>query len=154
MCHFPTQNGPLAIANFFLIKTITITFIYLLALFIFSLSHFWPYFSQACSFCRMLMNQKNFHFTKIPDKTNDVIFLESPKPCFWATFDHFCPMGIFSKKSGSVTHNYIWAPNTMLSFRQTDGRMDGWTDGQTDRPYFIGPIWPRPGVQKDVQNFL
>ena len=25
------------------------------------------------------MNLKNFHLTQIPDKTNDIIFLESPK---------------------------------------------------------------------------
>ena len=49
-------------------------------------------------------------------------------------------MGIFSKKSGSVTHNYIWVPNTMLSEktnepnlrkltdRLKDRRKDGWTD--------------------------
>ena len=36
-------------------------------------------FSQACSFRRMLMNHNNFHFTQIPDKTNDMIFLKSPK---------------------------------------------------------------------------
>ena len=49
----------------------------------------------------------------------------------------FCPMGIFSKKSGSVTHNYLWARNTMLKFQKktnepiprklTDGRKDGQT---------------------------
>ena len=27
-------------------------------------------------------------------------------------------MGIFTKKSGSVTHNHIWAPNTMLSSKK------------------------------------
>ena len=41
-------------------------------------SHFWITweldFSQACSFRRMLMNHKNFRFTQIPDKTNDMIF--------------------------------------------------------------------------------
>ena len=65
---------------------------------------------------------------------------------FWAFFGLFCPMGIFSKKSGSVTHNYIWAPNTMLSFRKTiepilrklmdrlkDGWKDGWKDGRKGR---------------------
>ena len=42
-----------------------------------------PDFFQACSFHRMLMNHKNFRFTQIPDKTNDMIFLKSPqKPCF------------------------------------------------------------------------
>ena len=58
---------------------------------------------------------------------------------FWAILGNFCPMRIFSKKSGSVTPNYyIWAPNITLSFReklmsqsrenlQTDGRVDGQT---------------------------
>ena len=68
-----------------------------------------PDFSQACSFCIMLMNHKNFHFTQIPDKTNDVIFLKSPNTMFRAIFD---------QKSDSVTHNFIWAPSTMLSFRK------------------------------------
>ena len=46
----------------------------------------------------MLKNHKNFRFTQIPDKTNDVIFLKSPKTLFGAIFDifgHFCPMGFF-----------------------------------------------------------
>ena len=72
-------------------------------------SHFWITweldFSQACSFRRMLMNHKNFYFTQISDKTNDTIFLKSPKTMYWAILGHFCKMGIFSKKSGSVTHN-------------------------------------------------
>ena len=51
-----------------------------------------PDFSQAWSFCKMLMNHKNFHFTQIPDKTNDVI-------------RSFLPDGDFPQKSGSVTHN-------------------------------------------------
>ena len=62
----------------------------------------------------MLTNHKNFHFTQIPDKTNDAIFLKSPKPCFWAIFDHlwsFLPAGDFFQKNLAVTHNYIWAPN-------------------------------------------
>ena len=63
-------------------------------------------FSQACSFHRMLMNHKNFHVTKIPDKTNDVIFLKSPKGMF---LGHFWPfVFIFAK------YNHIWAPNTIL----------------------------------------
>ena len=116
-------------------------------------------FSQACSFCRMLMNHKNFHFTQIPDKTNDVILLKYPKTMF---LGHFWPilvifaLGIFSKKFGSVTHHYIWAPNTMKNFfsektseliprkltdRWKDGRKDKWT------PYFIAPFQPRLGVK-------
>ena len=45
-----------------------------------------PDFSQAWGFCRLLMNHKNFHFTQIPDKTNDIIFIKSPKTLFWSHF--------------------------------------------------------------------
>ena len=46
-------------------------------------------FPQACSFRRMLMNHNNFHFTQIPDKTNDMIFLKSPKIMFLSHFSSF-----------------------------------------------------------------
>ena len=49
----------------------------------------------------MLKNQKNFHFKQIPDKTNDMVFLKSPKTMFWAIFDHswsFLPNGDFFQK--------------------------------------------------------
>ena len=60
---------------------------------------------------------------------------------FWSFF----PNGNFFQK---ITHNYIWAPNTMLSFRKklisqsrenlrTDGRTEEREDRWTDRPYFI-----------------
>ena len=52
------------------------------------------------------MNHKNFHFTQIPDKTNDVIFFKSPKTMF---LDHFCPMGIFSKNI-RLSHTTIYGP--------------------------------------------
>ena len=122
-----------------------------------------PDFTQACGFCRILMNHKNFHLPQIPDKINDVIFLKSPKTMF---LGHFWPFLVifaqwrFLPKTVSVTHNYIWAPNTMQSFRknwranfektygQKDRRAEGWTDRQKNRPYFIGPFWPRPGAQQ------
>ena len=66
-------------------------------------------FSQARSFRRMLKNHKNFDFTQIADKT-DVIFLKSPKTMF-ARWEFF-------SKNQTVTHNYIWVPNIMLSFRK------------------------------------
>ena len=95
-----------------------------------------PDFSHACSFCRMLMNHKNFHFTQIPDKTNDMIFLKSPKTLLLDHFWPFLPNGdFFPKKSSSVTHNYIWAPNTMLSFRKklmSKSRENVRTEGRTD----------------------
>ena len=43
-------------------------------------------FSQGCSFRRMLMNHKNFRFTQMPDKSNDMIFLKSPKTLFLGHF--------------------------------------------------------------------
>ena len=55
-------------------------------------------FSQACSFLRMLMNHKNFCFTQIPDKTNDIIFLRSLKTMFLGHFWPFLPDGNFFQK--------------------------------------------------------
>ena len=71
----------------------------------------------------MLMIHKNIRFTQIPDKTNDAIFLKNPKTLLLGYFWPFLVilpdgLGIFSKESSSVTHNYIWAPNIMLSFRK------------------------------------
>ena len=74
------------------------------------------HFSQACSFCR-LMNHKNFHFTQIPDKTNDMIFLKSPKTMF---LGHFWPFSVifarwgFFPKIPALSH----ITNTMLDFRK------------------------------------
>ena len=72
-----------------------------------------PDFSQACSFCRMLMSHKNFHFTQIPDKTNDIIFFKKLKnPVFghcWPFLVIFSWWGFFPKNL-TVTHNYMWAP--------------------------------------------
>ena len=40
----------------------------------------------------------NFHFTQIPDKTNDIIFLKSPKTMFWGHFWPFLPDRDFFQK--------------------------------------------------------
>ena len=67
-----------------------------------------PDFSQAYSFRKMLMNHKNFHFTQILDKTNDVIFLKNTKTIFlghfWAFLVIFARWGFFPKHP-AVTHN-------------------------------------------------
>ena len=59
----------------------------------------------------MLMNHKSFHFTQIPDKTNDAIFLKSRKTLILDHFfDHFWPFlsdGFFPKKSGCHTQLYM-----------------------------------------------
>ena len=94
----------------------------------------------------MLMNHKSFHFTQIPDKTNDAIFLKSRKTLildhFLTIFGHFCLMDFFPKNP-AVTHNYIWAPKhnakfpkkLMSQFQEnlrTDGRIDRRTYGRMD----------------------
>ena len=92
-------------------------------------------FSQAYSFPRMLMNHKNFHFTQTPDKTNDVILLKSPKTIFLGNFWPFLSYGDFFRKNLAVTHNYIWVPNIMLSFKKiiSQSQENLWTDGRADR---------------------
>ena len=62
----------------------------------------------------MLMNLKNFHLTQIPDKTNDMIFLRSPKTLFWVIFDHFWPIGMFSKKSKKILGGPINTSDAMV----------------------------------------
>ena len=63
-----------------------------------------PDFSQACSFCRILKDNKNFRFTPTPDKTNNLFFLKSPKTSFFGSFWPFLT-SFFSKQSVSVTYN-------------------------------------------------
>ena len=55
-------------------------------------------FSQEYSFSRVLMNHNNFYFTQIPDKTNDKIFLKSPKTMFLGYFSSFLPNEDFFQK--------------------------------------------------------
>ena len=74
----------------------------------------------------MLMNHKKINFTQIPDKTNDMIYLKSPKNLFWAISDHFSPMG---KKSRSVTCKKLMSQSK--ESLQIDGRMERKMDGQT-----------------------
>ena len=69
-------------------------------------------FSQACSFLRMLMNHKNFDFTQIPGKTNDIIFLKSPKTMFLGHFWAFLPDRNFSQKI-QLSHTTIYGPLTL-----------------------------------------
>ena len=97
-----------------------------------------PDFSQACSFCRMLMNHKNFHFTKLPDKNDDVIFLKSPKAMFLGHFWSFLPDGDFFQKIRlchtqlymDPWHHAKFQKKLMRQFRESL-RTDGRTNGQT-----------------------
>ena len=89
----------------------------------------------------MLMNHRNFHFTQIPDKTNDVFSYEI---MFLVIFPQW-----------GLSHTTIQGPpqhhakfqkklkNELRENLRTDGRMNG----RMDRLYFIGTFRPRVGVQ-------
>ena len=114
-----------------------------------------PDFSQACSFRRMLMNHKNFHFTQIPDKTNDMIFLKCPKTML---LGHFLPFSVifaqwgFFPKNLALPHITRYGPltpwyvsektNEPILRKVTDRRKDGWTD----RRSLFYRTWTRPGL--------
>ena len=92
--------------------------------------------------CGMLKGHKYFHSTSFTDKTNNFP-KKSKNPIFGpflTIFGHLCQKGIFQKKkTGSVTHIYIWAPNTIQSLRkkilsqfQENWWKEGWKDRQTE----------------------
>ena len=53
------------------------------------------------------MNHKNFDFTQIPDKINDMIFLKSPKTMSLGHFLSFLPDGDFFQKI-RLSHTTIY----------------------------------------------
>ena len=57
----------------------------------------------------MLINHKNFHFKQIPEnKTNDVIFLKTPKTMFLDHFWSFLPDEDFFQKNPALSHTTIY----------------------------------------------
>ena len=77
---------------------------------------------------------------------------------FLVHFPNFEGKKIFSRKYGSVMHNFIWVSSISQNLEKTndtiprkrpDRRKNERTDGRTDRPYSIGqPFRLPPGVQK------
>ena len=55
------------------------------------------------------MNNKNFGFAQIPEKTNDVIFLKSPKTMVLGYFWPFMPNGQFFQKI-QLSQTTIYGP--------------------------------------------
>ena len=99
-----------------------------------------PDFSQACSFRRMLMNHKNFHFTQIPDKTNDIIFLKSPKTLFLRHFWPFLVIFVrwgFLPKNLALSHTIICGPLTPCQVSEKTNQLipkkDRQKNGQKNR---------------------
>ena len=91
--------------------------------------------------CRMLINHKNFRFTPISDKTNDVKFLKSPKALllehFWLFLVISAQWGFFPKNL-DLSHTTIYGSKHHVKFQKKlvsqfreNLRTDGRTDGQT-----------------------
>ena len=89
------------------------------------------------------MNHKNVHFTQIPNKTNDIIFLKNPKNMFLGHFWSFLPDGDFFQKIW-LSHTTIYGPLTPCCVSEKTNEpiprkpMDRWKDGQNDSQ--IDPI--------------
>ena len=112
----------------------------------------------------MLMNHKNFRFTQIPDKTNDMIFLKNLKTLFLGHFWLFLPGGEFFQNIW-LSQVTIYGPVTPCSVSEKtkesilrklpdtrkdrwmdgplDGRTEGWTDGQTLQILRMDRPWPQ-----------
>ena len=131
MCHFWTQNGQIC-SNQNISENLLINFLFFMTIYIpkmkvsyqsideiLMIKEYWnlidrepffaiitwePYFSQVCSFSKILKNHTNFRFTTIPDKTKDLIFLKSPKSLVFLSFLTIFSI-VFSKKFCFVTYN-------------------------------------------------
>ena len=127
MCHFRAQNDPFVLNNFFWYKAFT--FIYLLALF--TVQNLKKFLQQIQSY------DAQFLGPKWPISQNENFFRKPVnEPCFFHSCLSTCQKpksdinllvkywwlkntkislaerhveDFFRKKSGSVTHNYIWA---------------------------------------------
>ena len=146
MCHFRTQNGPFILNKVFLVQTIIITFSYLLALsiaqnlkkflqriqsyedapfldpkwFICPKQFFFKYHSHLPISPLHCANFKKI-FPADPELWGCTIFgakmANLPK---WGFFSENLLMSLVSFIHAYLhaKNNYIWAPNTMLSFRK------------------------------------
>ena len=126
MCNFWVQNGPFPQMRIFSenFSTRLVSFIhaYLNAKYqILMIKEYWYFigrepflsltweldFPQACSLHSMLINHKNFDFTQIPGKTNDL--LKIPKTMFLGHFRPFLPDGDFFENI-RLLHTTIYGP--------------------------------------------
>ena len=126
MCSFPAQNSPFVLNKKFLAQTIIITFINLLALFIVQNLkqiltadlELWVCTILGPKMVHLPKNINiNFIYLLVPFIVQNSKRIITADPELWRCVI-FCQMGTFSKISGSVTHNYIRALNTILSFRK------------------------------------
>ena len=80
------------------------------------------------------------------------------KPCFcpiFGPFFQFLEQKNFSRKFGSVPHNFIWISSNIPNIRKKlmiqFKKKNTWTEGRKDgRPYFRGLFRLPPGVQENI----
>ena len=103
----------------------------------------------------MLLNHKNLCFTRIPDKTNDMIFLKSPKTLF---LGHFLPFLVifvrweFFQKNLALSHTIIYGPLTpWYVSEKVSPRKDERKDRQAD-PISYCPSRYGQGAKKKIHN--
>ena len=121
---------------------------------------FWPIsqeqtFSQIWGLCRNTANNINFHYRSNSVKINDQISQQIEKILFFAHFWPIFPI-LGAKKFfpeypalPRTTSHGILAP-CQISEKANDAiprkRLEKWTNGKTDRPYFIGSFRLPPWV--------
>ena len=106
MCHFRTQNGPFVLKNFFLVQTIIITFIYLLALFI--VQNLKKFFQRIQSY-----EDVQFLGPKWPISPNENFFRKPVnEPCFFHSCLSTCQK---SKSDINLLVKYWQLKNTEIS---------------------------------------
>ena len=107
----------------------------------------------------MLKGQTPFHFTPFPDKTNEQIFLKSPKKHFGAIFEHFWSFfsqrGFFQKKQ-TLSHISPYRPltpykvlkkNKPISRKLSERKADGQTKGRTEGQALIDRTLPATSIR-------
>ena len=106
MCHFRAQNGPFVMNKIFLVQTIIITFIYLLALFI--VQNFKKFLQQIQSY-----EDAQFLGPKWPISPNENFFRKPVhEPCFFYSCLSTCQK---SKSDINLIMKYWQLKNTKIS---------------------------------------
>ena len=75
-------------------------------------------FFPSMQFSQNVNESEGLSLTQIRDKTNDKIFLKSPKTMYLGHFWAFLPKWRFFPEKCRSQHNYTWDSNTTLRFRK------------------------------------
>ena len=117
MCHFRAQNGPFVLNKIFLVQTIIITFIYLLALFI--VQNLKKFFQRIQSY-----EDAQFLGPKWPISPNENFFKEPiTEPCFFHSCQSTCQK---SKSDINLLVKRWWLKNTEILLAKNHWELENW----------------------------